>query len=131
MTMVLLALNSPASLAFPLFGIQVFLTGLFAAHMIYMATTLAPVWARATSAACAMFAINLIGLGLGPVLIGQISDLLRPLYGEESLRISLMLALTVYVPAAICFGLASRTYRMDHDAALVDLERDSEPGVGH
>ncbi|AMO70602.1 spinster family MFS transporter [Sphingorhabdus sp. M41] len=129
--MVLLALNGPANLAFPFFGIQVFLTGLFAAPMLYMATTLAPVWARATSAACAMFAINLVGLGLGPVFIGQISDLLRPIYGEESLRFSLMLALTVYIPAAICFGLASRTYRKDHDAALADLERDSEPGMGH
>ncbi|WP_417621323.1 spinster family MFS transporter [Parasphingorhabdus sp.] len=129
--MVLLALNGPADLAFPLFGIQVFLTGLFAAPMIYMATTLAPVWARATSAACAMFAINLVGLGLGPVIVGQISDMLRPLYGEESLRISLMLALTVYLPAAICFWLASRTYRADHGTALADLERDSEPAMGH
>ena len=57
--------------------------------MIYIATTLAPAWARATSAACAMFAINLIGLGL-----------------------------LVYLPAALCFWLASRSYRADHIAAL-------------
>lgn len=84
--------------------------------MIYIATTLAPAWARATSAACAMFAINLIGLG--PVVVGRLSDWLRPEYGEGSLRVALMLALLVYIPAALCFWLASRSYRADHIAAL-------------
>lgn len=120
--LVLLALNGPADAAFPLFAIQVFLTGLFAAPMIYIATTLAPVWARATSAACAMFALNLVGLGLGPVLVGELSDLLRPEFGEESLRIALMLALFAYIPAAICFWLASRSYRADHMAALAEQD---------
>ena len=116
--LVLLALNGPVDLAFPLFGLQVFLTGLFAAPMIYIATTLAPVWARATSAACAMFAINLVGLGLGPVFVGELSDMLRPQFGEESLRIAMMLAMFAYLPAALCFWLASRSYRADHAAAL-------------
>lgn len=120
--LVLAALNGPADLAFPLFGVQVFLTGLFAAPMIYIATTLAPAWARATSAACVMFAINLIGLGLGPVVVGQLSDWLRPEYGEGSLRVALMLALLVYIPAALCFWLASRSYRADHIAALADQD---------
>lgn len=112
------ALNSPPDAAMALFGFQVFLTGLFAAPMIYMATTLAPDWARATSAACAMFAINLFGLGLGPLIVGSLSDVLRPSFGEDSLRIALLAALIVYIPAAISFLLASRTYRSDHMAAI-------------
>ena len=44
---VLLALNGSPDRAFVLFAVQVFLTGLFAAPMIAIATTLAPVWARA------------------------------------------------------------------------------------
>jgi len=115
--LVYFALNSPPDIAFTLLGIQTFLTGLFAAPMLYIATTLAPSWARATSAACAMFMINLIGLGAGPWLIGGLSDWLRPEYGEGSLRIALTLALLVYIPAAICFWLASRTFRTDHDTA--------------
>lgn len=118
--LVLLALNGSADRAFVLFALQVFLTGLFAAPMITIATTLAPVWARATSAACAMFAINLVGLGLGPVFVGELSDLLRPGLGEESLRVAMMLALLAYVPAAVCFWLASRSYRADHAAALAE-----------
>lgn len=120
--LVLLALNGSPDRAFVLFAVQVFLTGLFAAPMIAIATTLAPVWARATSAACAMFAINLVGLGLGPVLVGELSDLLRPTYGEESLRIALMLALLAFVPAALCFWLSSRFYRADLAAALAQQE---------
>ena len=116
-TLIYAALNSPPDLAFTLLGIQTLLTGLFAAPMLYIATTLAPVHARATSAALAMFAINLIGLGAGPWLVGALSDWLRPEYGEESLRMALTLALLVYVPAAISFWLASRSFRQDHATA--------------
>ena len=37
-------------------------------------------------AAITLLVINLVGLGLGPTLIGVISDVLRPSFGEESLR---------------------------------------------
>lgn len=121
------ALNSSPDVAIALFGVQIFLTGLFAAPMIYMATTLAPDWARATSAACAMFAINLFGLGLGPLIVGSLSDLLRPAFGEESLRIALLAALTAYIPAAVSFMLASRTYRSDHNAATGQLDDPNRP----
>ncbi|MEO5587663.1 MAG: MFS transporter, partial [Novosphingobium sp.] len=35
---------------------------------------------------------NLIGLGLGPVLLGYCSDLLKPTYGTESVRYVLFVA---------------------------------------
>ena len=108
-----IALTGSPALAFPLLGLQVMLTGLSASPMITICTTIAPVWARATSAACLMFIINLLGLGLGPVAIGKLSDLLRPAYGEESLRIALLVALVFFIPAAILFALASRRYRQD------------------
>ena len=65
-----------------------------------------------------MFIINLVGLGLGPVAIGWLSDALRPVYGEESLRFALLGALVCAVPAATLFFLASRRYRHD----LADAE---------
>lgn len=126
-----IAFTGPVAYAFPLLGVQVFLTGLFAAPMIYISTTLAPVWARATSAACSMFIINLIGLGLGPVAIGRLSDLLRPSYGDESLRIALLCSLLVVIPAAVCFLLASRTYKADFEAARARLDAASLPSMGH
>lgn len=122
-----IALTSSPDLAFPLLGLQVMLTGLSASPMIAISTTLAPVWARATSAACLMFIINLVGLGLGPVAIGSLSDLLRPIYGEESLRIALLSALVCVIPAATLFYLASRRYRHDFAAAEAQIEALSTP----
>ncbi len=47
---------------------------------------LAPIRMRALWAAITLLVINLVGLGLGPTMIGVISDLLRPTFGDESLR---------------------------------------------
>jgi MFS family permease len=47
---------------------------------------LAPLRMRALWAAVTLLVINMIGLGLGPLGIGIISDMLRPSLGEESLR---------------------------------------------
>ncbi len=112
-----LAYTGSAERIYPFIGLQFLLNGMFAAPMMFMLTTLAPVWARATSAALALFMINLVGLGLGPWLIGMLSDLYRPSYGEESLRMAMLSALMLAIPVAILFLLASRHYRGDLEAA--------------
>lgn len=61
---------------------------------------LAPLRMRATWAALALLTTNLIGLGLGPLAVGKLSDMLLPVYGEDSLRYS-MLAVALITPAAI------------------------------
>jgi MFS family permease len=47
---------------------------------------LAPLRLRSTWAALTLLATSLLGLGLGPFAVGQISDMLKPSYGAESLR---------------------------------------------
>jgi MFS transporter, Spinster family, sphingosine-1-phosphate transporter len=42
--------------------------------------------ARALASAVMLFCQNLIGLGLGPLLFGLLSDALKPIAGEESVR---------------------------------------------
>ncbi|MFN7026559.1 MAG: spinster family MFS transporter [Pseudorhizobium sp.] len=42
--------------------------------------------ARAVAASIMLFGQNLIGLGLGPLLFGVLSDMLQPAYGQESVR---------------------------------------------
>lgn len=54
--------------------------------------SLAPARLRATVAAIVLFIVNLIGLGLGPQLVGVASDLLAPRLGSESLRYALTIA---------------------------------------
>lgn len=53
---------------------------------------LVPSAARAVASAAILFMQNLIGLGLGPVLLGFCSDLLKPTYGAESVRYVLFIA---------------------------------------
>lgn len=47
---------------------------------------LVPVKARAIAAASLLFFQNLIGLGLGPLFFGVLSDLIEPTYGADSVR---------------------------------------------
>ena len=47
---------------------------------------LVPLRARAIASASLLFFQNLIGLGLGPLFFGMLSDWLQPAYGEESVR---------------------------------------------
>jgi MFS family permease len=47
---------------------------------------LAPTRQRALWAAITLLVINLVGLGLGPTLVGTTSHLLKPMFGEDSLR---------------------------------------------
>lgn len=61
---------------------------------------LAPLKLRALWAAITLLVINLIGLGLGPTLIGALSDLYRPALGAESLRYAL-LTMAAVTPWAI------------------------------
>ena len=61
----------------------------------------APLRLRALWAAVTLLVINLIGLGLGPTLIGVISDLLKPSLGDaESLRWA-MLSVAAITPWAL------------------------------
>ncbi|MCY4344678.1 MAG: MFS transporter [Gammaproteobacteria bacterium] len=45
---------------------------------------------RAMAVAFSLFVITMVGLGIGPLLVGGISDLLSATYGEDSLRVSLL-----------------------------------------
>jgi hypothetical protein len=47
---------------------------------------LVPMRARAIAAAVMLFCQNLIGLGLGPLFFGMISQWLKPEYGADSVR---------------------------------------------
>jgi len=109
----LLILTGPAERVFPLFGLQLLVGGLAAAPLMAVVTGLAPVSSRATAVAILMVAINVIGLGGGPVFVGWLSDVLRPVYGEDSLGMAMRWSLLAGIPSTILAWLASRSYKAD------------------
>lgn len=68
---------------------------------------------RATASGAFLLINNLIGLGVGPLLIGTISDLLRATHGADSLRIAALAVLVFYLIAALLMFLASRSIERD------------------
>jgi MFS family permease len=76
----------------PLYFCSAVLAGFYLGPSFAMIQTLAPVRQRATVAAIMLFILNLIGLGLGPQLVGLASDLLAPRFGAESLRYAMAVA---------------------------------------
>ena len=88
----------------------------------YLATTFAQVQGlvglrmRAVASALLLFLLNIIGLGLGPMFTGILSDLLRESFGNESLRYSLLLVSGVIFPwSAWHFYVAGRHIEADLD----------------
>jgi MFS family permease len=79
--------------------------------------TLVPARMRATSIAFLYLFSNLIGLGLGPLAAGILSDALRPRFGEESLRYALLTLCPGYVWGAWHLWRASKSLgeRVDAD----------------
>ena len=68
---------------------------------------------RATASGGFLLINNLIGLGVGPLLIGTISDQLRASYGADSLRIAALAVLVFYLVASGLMYLASRSLERD------------------
>lgn len=76
---------------------------------------LMPPRSRATAAAILMLMFNIVGLGLGPLFVGVISDALKPGYGDESLRWALISILPF--AAAAGFAQFAMTRHLDGDFA--------------
>lgn len=68
---------------------------------------------RAMASAIFLLINNLVGLGLGSLLIGALSDALAVHYGAESLRYAILAVMSFYAIAAIIFFLASRWFDRD------------------
>ena len=68
---------------------------------------------RATAAAVLLLVSNLVGLGLGPVSVGALSDVLTPHFGADSLRLALLMVPPLCIWAAYHYHVAARTIGVD------------------
>ena len=68
---------------------------------------------RATGAAFFLLAGNFVGMGLGPFFAGNLSDLLEPIAGTESLGFALSIMMIFYFVGALLFLKGTKTLRGD------------------
>jgi MFS family permease len=117
-------LSTNRYLAFGLLGVGS--VGVCTGNGPFFATiqTIVPDSMRAVSIALIYLFANLIGMGLGPLVAGALSDALRPLLGEESLRYALLVLSPGYILAGCHLWWASKTVTRDIEAAEVDRLRD-------
>jgi hypothetical protein len=73
-----------------------------------MVQSVAPADIRAFTASLFLFVVNLVGLGVGPLAVGLISDTWAAQYGRDSLRIGLMIVPPVLLWGALLFEAAAR-----------------------
>lgn len=90
--------------------------------------TLVPTRMRAVSLALVYLFANLIGMGLGPLAAGALSDALRPVFGEESLRYALIAFSPGYFWAAWHLWRAGQTVARDVAATQGNYEGTTSPG---
>jgi MFS family permease len=88
-------------LAWPLLLIPNALNILWLGPVITAVQHLVPRHMRATASASFLLINNLIGLGVGPFLIGGLSDALKHSYGAEALRYAAVACTSFYVLAAL------------------------------
>lgn len=102
-----------AHLAFGLMGVAAVAAGLTSGPLFATIQTLVSERMRAMSIALIYLFANLIGMGLGPLAAGAMSDAFRPLVGEESLRYALLALCTGYFWAAWHLWQGSTTVERD------------------
>ena len=100
-------------LAWPLLLIPNALNILWLGPVVTAVQHLVPQRMRSTASGSFLFINNLIGLGVGPLLMGSISDALKATYGAESLRYAAVGCTAFYLVAALLMLLAVKRLRSD------------------
>jgi MFS family permease len=105
--------NASLALAFAIFLIPTGLNLAWLGPITAAVQHLAPAPMRTTASALFLLINNLLGIAVGTYYFGLVSDLLKPTFGQESLRWSIYTGMGFYLVAALLFFLASRRLAKD------------------
>jgi MFS family permease len=94
-----------------------FLGGMWAGPTLAMTQAIARPRMRGLASAATTGSYNMIGLGLGPLLVGALSDAMTPSFGDDALRYALLLVGLAHVLGSLHNWLAQRTLAADLEAA--------------
>jgi hypothetical protein len=91
-----------------------FLSAAYLGPALAISHTLVHQRMRALTSAILFFVINLVGMGLGPLSIGYLSDVLAEAGGTAPLAQSMLsIGLSVALATSVAFLLAAKTVRED------------------
>ena len=110
-------LASSAALALTLLVVPVLLGNFYQATTFAQTQGLVGLRMRAVAAAVLLFVINIIGLGLGPTIVGVLADLLHARFGTESLRYSLLICSAVNLWSALHYYVGANYLSDDLETA--------------
>jgi len=102
--------------ALVLYLVPAFFGGFYLAPTFALVQNLVDVRMRALASSIVLFILNIIGMGFGPQLVGILSDLFAPAYGQESLRMALLVLAFVNLWCAYHYYRAGQTLREDQTA---------------
>jgi hypothetical protein len=99
----------------PSFSIMVVLASMFFGPSFAVAQSIATVRMRAVATSVLLFIQTMIGLTIGPIVVGVISDILQASNYDDgsALRYALVLVGLTNIWAAVHYWIGSRTYRAD------------------
>jgi MFS family permease len=107
-------LSNDLRLVIPSFCIMIVLASMFFGPSFAVSQTLATLRSRAAATSLLLLVQTLVGLGLGPMLAGYLSDVISHHIGsEESLRYALCAVGLINLWAALHYFLGSRTIRQN------------------
>ncbi len=102
--------------ALPSFAVMMFLAAVFFGPSFAMTQALATLRMRSVATSLLLFVQTLIGLGLGPLLTGMMSDYLAPTSGADSLRYALVAVGLANIWSAAHYLWGARSLRADLEA---------------
>lgn len=100
-------------LALLLYTVPAFFGGFYLAPTFALIQGLVSLRMRALASSIVLFVLNIIGMGFGPQLVGIMSDLFADAYGQESLRMALLVLSFLNIWCAYHYLTAARTLGMD------------------
>ena len=101
------------AIALALFLIPAFLGIVYSGPNFALIQGLFPPQMRALGAALYLFVVNLVGLSLGPLLVGVMSDALKPDFGNASLRWALISMSVFWLIGGALYVRTARTLERD------------------
>ena len=101
--------------------IPAFVSGFYVGPCYALIQGLAGVRSRAVAASIVVFAVNLVGAGGGPLVIGALSQAMTGRYGAAALQHAFLVLPPLYGLAGVGFFLVSRSLRQDLIAAAAEV----------